>query len=72
MGVEDARASYTPLMLPLITEEERLRAAFTMVVASPRLDRVDIASIIFTLRVDCGIALKLRRRNLEYLGFSRG
>src|SRR6185437_14862530 len=68
VGIEDARHADPELVLPVIIEEQRLRAALALVIAGARPDRVDVAAVVLALRMDDGIAIDLGGRRLEDLG----
>ena len=55
------------LVLAVIVEEQRLGAALAFIIAGARADRVDVAPVVFGLRMNIGIAVDLRRRRLENL-----
>ena len=52
-------------ILAVVVEEERLRAALSFIVASPLPNWIDVAPIVFVLRMHAGIAVYLGRRGLE-------
>ena len=65
VGVEDARDLDAHVVLTPVVEEQRLGAALALVVAGARSDRVDVAPIVFGLRMDAGIAVHFGGRRLE-------
>ena len=68
VGVEDPHHLDANLVLAVIVEEQRFRAALALVVAGARTQRVDVAPVAFRLRVDAGIAVHFGRGGLEHLG----
>jgi len=54
-------------VLAVIVEEQRLGGALALVIAGARANRIDIAAIIFGLRVHGRIAIDLGSRGLEDL-----
>ena len=67
VGVEDTRDLDTQVVLPSIIEEQRFRAAFAFIVAGARSDRINVAPIVFGLRMNAWIAINLRSRRLQDL-----
>ena len=65
VGVEDPRDLDLELVLAVIIEEQGLGAALALVIAAARADRVDVAPIVFGLRVDRRIAIDFAGRCLE-------
>src|SRR5262245_55749633 len=65
VGIEDSGdLDLQPVLAPII-EEQGLGATLAFVIARARAYRVDVPPIIFSLRVDAGIAVDLRRRCLS-------
>src|SRR5260370_5602695 len=60
VGVEDAHDTYVSLVLPVMFHSECLAEPFAFIIASAWPDRIDIAPIVFGLRVDQRIAVYLR------------
>ena len=65
IGIEDARHFDAQFVLAQVVKEQRLGAAFAFIVAGARSDRIDVAPIVFGLRMNAGIAVNLRRRGLQ-------
>jgi len=65
VGIEEPRDLDLEFVLPVIVEEQRLRAALAFVVARAGADRVDVAPVAFGLRVHLGVAINLAGRGLE-------
>src|SRR5262249_35606963 len=65
IGIEDSSDLDLQSVLAPIIKEQGLGATLAFVVARARANRVDVPPIIFSLRVDAGIAVDLRRRGLE-------
>jgi len=65
VGVEDARDLDPQLVLAVVIEEQRLGAALAFVVAGAHADRVDVAPVVFGLRMDVRVAV--HRRNAQFL-----
>jgi len=63
--VENTRDLDRKTMLPMIIEEESLRAALPLVIAGAWTDWIDISPIILGLRVYGGIAIDLACRGLK-------
>jgi hypothetical protein len=56
-------------VLAAVVEEQRLGAAFALVVAGARTDGVDVAPVVLGLGVDGRVAVDFAGRGLENLGF---
>ena len=67
VGVEDADDFGGEIVLAHVVENERLRATLTLIVAGAQADRIDVAPIVFALRMHCRIAIDLGRRGLQEL-----
>jgi hypothetical protein len=65
VGVEDSRDLDREAMLPMIIEEQGLRAALSFIIARPGADRIDVSPIRLGLRVNGWIAVDLARRSLQ-------
>ena len=65
VGVEDAADPYVGPVLSVIVEKEGFGTALAFVVAGADTDRVDVAPIVFPLRMDLRIAIDLACRSLE-------
>ena len=63
--VENAGDLDIELMLTVVVEKKRFRAAFTFVITRPDADRVDVAPIALHLRVNDRITVDLARRCLK-------
>jgi hypothetical protein len=71
IGVEDPRHLDLQPVLAVIVEEQRLGAPLSFIVARARPDRVDVAPVVFGLRMDCRITVHFAGRCLEDLALSR-
>ena len=67
VGVEDASDLDPELVLAVVVEEQRLRAALALVVARSRADRVYAAPVVLALGVHLRVAVHLAGRGLENL-----
>jgi hypothetical protein len=65
LSVEGARNLDLEAVLAVIVEEQRLGAALGFVVAAVRADLVDVAPILFRLRIDGWVTVGLSRRRLD-------
>ena len=65
IGVEDPHHLDAQLVLPVVVEEQRLGAALAFVIAGARADWIDVAPIVFRLRVHARIAIDFGCRRLE-------
>ena len=68
VGVEDAGDLDAQAVLAAVVEEQGLGAALAFVVAGAEADGVDVAPVVFGLRVDFGVAVDLAGGGLEDLG----
>jgi len=68
IGIEYPDNSDVNLVLPVIIEEEGLRAALPFVIAGSYADGVDVTPIIFPLWMDGGVSVDLAGGGLEYPG----
>ena len=59
------------IVLPVIVHEQRLGAAFALVVARADADRIDMAPVGFRLRMDVRIAIDFAGRRLQDAGLAR-
>src|SRR5215831_5891437 len=69
IGIEDPRNLDRQTMLAPIIEEQRFSAPFALIIARPHTDWIDVAPVVLFLRVNRRIAINLRRRCLQDLGF---
>src|SRR4051794_12499325 len=67
IGVEYPRYLDADLMLSPVVEKQRFGTAFAFIVARAHADRVDVAPILFRLRVNCRITIDLRSGSLQNL-----
>src|SRR5205823_13390492 len=65
VGIEYPGDLDRDLVLPVIVEEERLRAALCLVIAGAQPDRIDAAPVVFGLWMHLGIAVDLAGRGLK-------
>ena len=65
VGVEDPHHLDAEVVLAVVVEEQRLRAALALVVAAADPDRVDVAPVVLGLRVDLRVAVHLAGRGLQ-------
>ena len=65
VGVEDAHDLDVELVLAVVVEEQGFGAALAFVVAAADADGVDVAPVVFGLRMDSGIAIDLAGGGLE-------
>ena len=65
VGVEDARYLDAQLVLAPVVEKQRLGAALAFIIAGTDANRVDVAPILFGLRMHAGIAIDLGRGRLK-------
>jgi hypothetical protein len=56
-------------MLSMVIEEQSLSTAFSLIIAGPRTDRIDVAPVFLGLRMDNGITINLAGRGLENTTF---
>lgn len=68
IGIEYPGDLDAQLMLAVIVKEQRLCAALAFIIARPEADRIDIAPVVFGLRVNNRIAVDFRRGCLKDLG----
>ena len=68
IGIEDAGYLDAQVVLTAVVEEQRLGAAFALVVTGPGASGVDVAPVGLRLRVDLRIAIDLAGGGLEDLG----
>jgi len=64
IGVENPGNLDAKLVLAMVIKEQGFSASFTLVITGSNTDTIDIAAIIFPLRVDFGIAIDFRSRRL--------
>src|SRR5262245_65575579 len=67
VSIKDTRHLDTEIVLPLIVEEQRLGAALAFIVAGARANWIDVAPILFHLRMNAGVAIDFRGGRLEDL-----
>ena len=68
VGVEDPRHPYVDAVLPAVVEKQGLRASLAFVVASARADRINVAPILFLLRMGQRVTVDLAGRRLKDAG----
>src|SRR5437763_11370118 len=68
ISVEDARDANVYFVLPVIVSHQRFREPLAFVVTGAQADRVDVAPVVFSLRVDQRIAVNFRSRSLKNAG----
>ena len=47
------------MVLPVVIEEQGFRATFSLVVTGPGSDGIDVAPVVFFLRMDVGVTVDL-------------
>ncbi len=65
IGVEDANHPNVHTVLPVVIEEQGLRAALALVVASPRPNGINVAPVGLGLRMHVGVPIHLGSRGLQ-------
>src|SRR6185369_13129140 len=65
IGIEDPCDANIDFILPVIVHHQRLSDALAFVVAGADADRINVAPVVFRLRVDQRIAIHFRRRRLQ-------
>src|SRR5262245_6652880 len=67
VSIENTRYLDTQIVLPLILEEQRLGAALAFIIAGAGADWIDVAPILFHLRMNAWVAVDLRGGRLQDL-----
>src|SRR3989344_4230558 len=67
ISIENTRDLDAQVVLAAVIEKKRFGAAFALVVAGAKTDRIDIAPVTLGLWMHCGIAIDLAGRGLEGL-----
>src|ERR1700683_5023879 len=65
VGIENPGNLNFETMLAVIVEKQGLGATFSLVIAGAWSDRIDVAPVIFSLRMNRGIAINFAGRRLK-------
>ena len=65
IGIENPHDLDRQIVLAAIIEEQRLGATLAFIVTGARTDRIDVAPVVFDLRMNIGIAIDFRCRRLQ-------
>src|ERR1700722_10274724 len=68
VSIKEPRNFDVDAMLTMVVEEQRFRATLPLVIASAWSNGIDVAPIVFSLRVNFGITIYFAGRGLKYPG----